>query len=69
MLGVLLLSGVVLTAQTVNVRGKVTDSASGMGIPGANVLVKGTTMGTVTDIDGGFALDVPVNGTLVVSFI
>lgn len=68
-LGVLLLSGVVLTAQTVNVRGKVTDSASGMGIPGANVLVKGTTMGTVTDIDGGFALDVPVNGTLVVSFI
>lgn len=36
---------------------------------GANVLVKGTTNGTITDIDGNFSLEVPQNGTLVVSYI
>lgn len=36
---------------------------------GANVLVKGTTNGTITDIDGNFSLEVPQNGTLIVSYI
>jgi TonB-linked SusC/RagA family outer membrane protein len=38
-------------------------------IIGANVIVKGTTNGTITGIDGDFSIDVPENGTLVVSFI
>lgn len=36
---------------------------------GANVIVKGTTNGNVTDIDGRFSLEVPQNATLVVSYI
>ena len=38
-------------------------------IIGANVFVKGTTSGTVTDMDGNFSLEVPEQGTLVVSYI
>ena len=36
---------------------------------GANVLVKGTTVGTITDIEGRFTLEVPNNAVLVVSYI
>jgi len=51
------------------VRGQVTDEV-GEGIPGANVLIKGTTIGTITDIDGNFSLSVPNDAaTLVFSFI
>ncbi|EPR69539.1 TonB family protein [Cyclobacterium qasimii M12-11B] len=38
-------------------------------IPGVSVLVKGTTRGTVTDIDGKFSLEVSNGETLVASFI
>lgn len=38
-------------------------------IPGVNVVVKGSTTGTVTDIDGKYSLDVPADGTLVFTFI
>ena len=38
-------------------------------IIGANVLVKGTSIGTITDIDGRFTLEVPDNAVLVVSYI
>lgn len=49
--------------------GKVLDS-TGESVIGASVLVKGTTSGTITDIDGNFKLDnVPSNATLVVSYI
>lgn len=44
--------------------------ANGETIPGASVVIKGTTTGTVTDIDGNFTLsNVPQGATLVVSFI
>lgn len=43
------------TAQTKSVTGTVTDE-TGEPVIGANVAVQGTTMGTVTDIDGNFAL-------------
>lgn len=50
------------------VTGMVQDD-SGVAIIGANVLVKGTTIGTITDIDGSFSLEVPSgNNTLVVSY-
>ena len=38
-------------------------------IIGANVVVKGTTQGTITDIDGNYTLEVPSNATLQVSYI
>ncbi len=45
-------------AQTGTVSGKVTSSEDGAGIPGVTVQVKGTTVGTVTDIDGNYSLEV-----------
>ena len=50
------------------VTGTIVDEA-GEPIIGANVLVEGTTNGTITDIDGKFTLNVPENATLDVSYI
>lgn len=43
--------------------------ATGMPVIGANVMVKGTTNGTITDMDGKFSLEVDKGATLVVSYI
>ncbi|OFY59771.1 MAG: hypothetical protein A2X04_08930 [Bacteroidetes bacterium GWF2_41_9] len=52
------------------ITGKVTSSEDGLGMAGVPVVVKGTTIGTATDVDGAFTLSVPNNAqTLVVSFI
>ncbi|RYS25386.1 SusC/RagA family TonB-linked outer membrane protein, partial [Staphylococcus pseudintermedius] len=48
--------------------GKVYDD-NGLSIPGATVLLKGTTKATTTDFDGAFEIKAPKNGTLVISFI
>ncbi|WP_291782613.1 TonB-dependent receptor [Cecembia sp.] len=50
------------------VQGTITDD-QGEPIPGTTVAVKGTTIGTVADIDGKYSLNVPDRGTLVYSFI
>ncbi|MFH6601881.1 SusC/RagA family TonB-linked outer membrane protein [Maribacter algicola] len=50
------------------VTGVVTDE-NGTPLPGASVLVKGTTTGTTTDFDGNYTINVDSNGTLVVSYI
>lgn len=64
----MLLMSVVAFAQN-QIKGHVADAA-GEPIIGANVTVKGTTTGTITDIDGNFTLEVgSTDGTLVVSFI
>ena len=42
---------------------------SGMPVIGANVMVKGTTNGTITDMDGKFSLEVTSGATLVVSYV
>jgi len=59
------------TAQVTRVTGNVTSSEDGEPVVGASVLVKGTNVGTITDIDGNFTIsNVPQNGTtLVISFI
>ena len=44
------------------VEGTVTDAEAADGLPGVNVVVKGTNVGTVTDIDGNYLLTVPPNG-------
>lgn len=52
------------------ISGKVTDQGDGEGIPGVNVVVKGTTDGTITDLEGAFQLEVPSEAdTLVFSYI
>ncbi|MFW5707351.1 MAG: carboxypeptidase-like regulatory domain-containing protein, partial [Bacteroidota bacterium] len=57
-------------AQTGQVTGTVIDRATGETLPGANVLVEGTTIGTVTNMDGQFEFDAPAgNITLVASFL
>ncbi len=57
-------------AQEINVSGKVTDEADGLPLPGVNVVVKGTTNGTVTDSEGKYGLTVPSSSSvLVFSFI
>ncbi len=58
-----------LLAQQRTVKGLVYDQ-DGMEVPGANVLVKGTSKGTVTDLDGVFTIEMgPTENTLVVSYI
>ncbi len=55
-------------AQELAISGRVTsDDASG--VPGVNVVVKGSTSGTVTDANGNYSISAPGNGTLVFSFI
>lgn len=57
-------------AQERSITGKVTSAEDGSGLPGVNVILKGTTTGTVTDIDGNYKLTVPSDGgTLIYSFI
>ena len=48
--------------------GVVTD-AKGEPIIGANVVIKGTTQGSITDLDGRFVLQVPENAVLQISYI
>ncbi len=50
------------------VTGKVTDE-NGEGLPGATVTVKNTSLGTITDVDGNFSLEVPEDAILVFSFV
>lgn len=57
------------STQSRKVSGKVADE-TGMPIPGVAVMIKGTTHGTTTDMDGKFSLDLPEGkNTLVVSFV
>jgi len=56
-------------AQTV-VTGKVTDSKDGSPLPGVSIVAKGSTAGTVTDVNGAFRLSVPASAnTLVLTYI
>lgn len=56
--------------QNQTVTGTVTDAESGELLPGVNVVVKGTTRGTITQADGTYSLQVPgPNATLLFSFI
>lgn len=55
-------------AQDAQVRGTVSDE-TGFPLPGVTVLLKGTTKGTTTDMDGKFTISAPSTGVLVFSFI
>jgi len=60
----------VKSVQQQTVTGKVTDSQTGEPMPGVNILIKGTTIGTTTDVNGLFTIDVPDRSDILVfSFI
>ena len=63
-----LISVVLLAQERRTVTGTITDK-SGERIIGASVFVKGTTIGTVSDIDGNFTLEVPDESVITVSYI
>jgi len=60
-----------LFAQTTVITGRVTSSIEGEGpIPGVTVVVKGTTIGAITDIDGKYSITVPTSATtLIFSYV
>lgn len=52
------------------IHGQVTSAEDGSPLPGVNVIIKGTTIGTATDAQGNYQIDVPItNPSLVFSFI
>lgn len=60
--------GVSLNAQTIT--GKILEEDTGLEVIGAAIVVKGTTQGTISDIDGNFRLDVPTgSNTIEISFL
>ena len=72
----LLMSAVVLLfgtfsvfAQGGAVTGVVTDAGDGSPLPGATIVIKGTTEGTVSDIDGNYSINVQPNQVLVFSYV
>ncbi|MCE2998027.1 MAG: TonB-dependent receptor [Cyclobacteriaceae bacterium] len=65
-----MLCSVAVFAQNREISGTVTDAENGSPLPGANITIKGTSIGTATDVDGKYKLSVPSNASaLVVSSI
>lgn len=59
-----------VSAQQRVITGKVISEEDGLGLPGATVLVKGTTVGTTTDLDGNYSISVPAGSdVLIFSFV
>jgi TonB-linked SusC/RagA family outer membrane protein len=57
-------------AQNIRLTGKVTQKSDGQPLPGASVMLKGTTNGAVTDVSGNYSLSIPQSGgTIVVTFL
>ncbi len=57
-------------AQTSSISGQVRDLVEGTELPGVNILVKGTSVGTITDVEGNFTLSAPADAeTLVFSSV
>ncbi|MBN2742370.1 MAG: TonB-dependent receptor [Marinilabiliaceae bacterium] len=64
-----LLMGTTAIAQEYEVKGTVTGAEDKEPLPGVSIVVKGTTRGIITDIDGNYSLQVPAGSTLQFSFI
>tara|TARA_B100000929_G_scaffold157830_1_gene124979 strand:- start:679 stop:3597 length:2919 start_codon:yes stop_codon:yes gene_type:complete len=56
-------------AHSQTLSGKITDSETGEPLPGAQVFVKGTFVGTTTDVNGAYSLDVDGSVTVVIAYI
>ncbi|MDD3890726.1 MAG: SusC/RagA family TonB-linked outer membrane protein [Bacteroidales bacterium] len=64
-----MLFSIVAWSQEITVTGKVTDFGDGSPLIGVNVVVKGTTIGVVTDFDGNYSITTATNSTLLFSYI
>ncbi|MEM8565196.1 MAG: SusC/RagA family TonB-linked outer membrane protein [Bacteroidota bacterium] len=53
----------------ISISGRITDAGDGSGLPGVNVVEKGTTNGTVTDFDGNYTLSVSDGASIIFSFV
>ena len=62
-------STLIVQAQTRSLSGKVTGADDGASLPGVNVAIRGTSTGTITDLDGNYKLDVSDEDVLVFSYI
>ena len=58
-----------LGAQNIQVKGTVSDSSNGTGVPFATVVVKGSSVWTTTDANGAFSIQTPANGILSVDML
>ncbi len=65
----LMLAVFTASAQDIVVTGRVTSSPDGSPIPGVNIVQKGTTIGTISDINGNYSITTQLNATLQYSFI
>ncbi len=59
----------IMVAQTTQTTGTITDAETGEPLVGAQVMVKGTSIGTTTDQNGVFSLKVDTGATLVITYI
>jgi hypothetical protein len=69
---ILVMTALSLTAfpQNLTVKGTVTDAVTGEAMIGLNVVIRGTTRGVSTDVNGSYTLtDCPPDATLVLSFV
>ena len=55
-------------AQDITVKGKIIDE-KGLSVPGATILIKGTSKSTISDLDGDYEIKAPTDGTLTVSYV
>lgn len=69
LMGLLLFISVSLFGQQIRVTGTVTDQSTGTTLPGVTVVLRGTTIGAITDGNGRFEINAPSNGVLVFSFV
>jgi TonB-linked SusC/RagA family outer membrane protein len=58
-----------INAQETQISGRITDGSNGEGLPGASLLIKGTSKGTTTDASGNFKITAFPNSTLIISSI
>ncbi|MDW7693152.1 TonB-dependent receptor [Flammeovirgaceae bacterium SG7u.111] len=63
------LEKVVNEAMQVNIKGKITSGEDNLPLPGVSILIKGTTIGTTSNIDGEYSLNAPTNSVLQFSYI
>lgn len=68
LLGGLMFLSLISYAQDLQVSGKVT-SVEGEALPGVNIMIKGTTTGAITDIDGNYNMNIPDGSSLIFSYV
>ena len=68
-IAVALMVSALASAQNITVTGVIKDSSNGEGIPFASLQVKGTMIGTSSDLDGNYTIEVPSDGVLIFSSV